>query len=232
MTVKSTSEFFDTLIVPGFHGSGEDHWQTWFEQQLPHARRVDGIEWESPQVKVWSEQIIRVLESTSQPIWIVAHSFGSLATVWASQHVAHKIAGVFLVAPADPWRFAEQGLYEQVNQTVSEPSIAEFIPKNALPFPSIVIASTNDPWVKLTTAGFWAQHWGSYFLNIGDAGHINVESGFGSWPEGLDLLREFQAIHSELPQGSVDVEATENPPQPLKTLLPKWQKFEPIAQEA
>ena len=39
---------YRVLIVPGFHGSGEAHWQTWLEQELPNADRVRGIDWESP----------------------------------------------------------------------------------------------------------------------------------------------------------------------------------------
>lgn len=197
-------DYFDTLIVPGYHGSSDAHWQTWFEQHLPHVRRVDGIDWESPQVSMWSAQIVRVLEMATQPVWIVAHSFGCLATVWASPQIAHKIAGVFLVAPADPWRFAHEGLHEQVKSLQTVRSVAEDLPKMPLPFPSVVIASTNDPWVKLTTAGVWAQHWGSYFINIGNAGHINTDSGFGPWSEGLALLQELQSIHGELPRGNVD----------------------------
>ena len=26
---------YRVLVVPGFHGSGEAHWQTWLEKQLP-----------------------------------------------------------------------------------------------------------------------------------------------------------------------------------------------------
>ena len=36
------------LIVPGYHGSGPDHWQSWLETQVPEARRVSGIDWEQP----------------------------------------------------------------------------------------------------------------------------------------------------------------------------------------
>ncbi len=203
MTHLHTPDFFDTLIVPGYHGSGEAHWQTWMEQQLPHARRIKGIDWEYPQVEQWSEQIIFALESAKNPVWIVAHSFGSLATVWASQYTADKIAGVLLVAPADPWRFTYSGLYSSVSHHQVVRSIAEDVPKSRLPFPSVVVASTNDPWVKLTVAGYWAQHWGSYFINAGNVGHINTDSGFGPWPEGLQLLKELQNIHDVLPRGAV-----------------------------
>ena len=232
MSNKYASDYFDTLVVPGFRGSGDSHWQTWLEQQLPHARRVDGIDWESPQVKVWSAQIVRVLELAIQPVWIVAHSFGCLATIWASHQIAHKIAGVFLVAPADPWRFAYGGLYEQFNNDASVSSIAEKLPKHLLPFPSVVIASTNDPWVKLTTAGFWAQHWGSYFINIGNAGHINIDSGFGPWPEGLSLLRQFQAIHGELPHGTVGMVDTAITHESQDLMIQPPKKFQTLNHDA
>ena len=207
MNSKHHSDFFETLIVPGYHGSGDGHWQTWFEQKLPHARRVDGIDWESPHIQEWSSQIIRVLESAIQPVWIVAHSFGCLATVWASHQSADKIAGAFLVAPANPWRFAHEGLYEHVKNFSPVRSVAEDLPKQPLPFPSVVIASVNDPWVKLTTAAFWAQHWGSQFINIGHAGHINADSGFGPWPEGLALLRELQALHRQSTRHSIHTDS-------------------------
>ena len=232
MSNKYTSDYFDTLIVPGFRGSGDSHWQTWLEQQLPYARRIDGIDWESPQVEVWSAQIIRVLESASQPVWIVAHSFGCLVTIWASQYIAHKIAGVFLVAPADPWRFSYGGLYEQLDTDSSVVSIAEKLPKYSLHFPSVVIASTNDPWVKLTAAGFWAQHWGSYFINIGNAGHININSGFGPWPEGLDLLRQFQSIHGELPLGTVGVSNAAMAHESPDLIVRASQPFQTLNQDA
>ncbi len=36
------------LIVPGYHGSGPGHWQSWLEGELPEARRVTGIDWDEP----------------------------------------------------------------------------------------------------------------------------------------------------------------------------------------
>jgi predicted alpha/beta hydrolase family esterase len=64
------------------------------------------------------------------------------------------------------------------------------IPLLTLPFPSIVVASEDDPWVSLERAGFFAERWGSRFQNIGKAGHINLAAGFGPWPQGLELLQQ------------------------------------------
>jgi len=62
-----------------------------------------------------------------------------------------------------------------------------------LNFPSLVVASDNDPWVKSEAARYWAAQWGSDYLNIGAAGHINVDSGHGPWPHGLKLFENLRA---------------------------------------
>ncbi|CDH45615.1 MAG: alpha/beta hydrolase [Candidatus Competibacteraceae bacterium] len=67
------------------------------------------------------------------------------------------------------------------------------MPLRLLPFPSALVASANDPYLELDRAKQLAQHWGSRLLNLGLAGHINVDSGFGPWPEGEALLRELRA---------------------------------------
>lgn len=46
--------------------------------------------------------------------------------------------------------------------------------------------------MKLTSCALWAERWGSRFVEIGRAGHINTESGYGPWPQGLELLHTLQ----------------------------------------
>jgi len=67
------------------------------------------------------------------------------------------------------------------------------IPLEKLPFKSLVVASSNDVWVSEERAKFFADAWGSEYLNIGEAGHINVAGGYGEWPAGLELLKNFDA---------------------------------------
>ena len=68
------------------------------------------------------------------------------------------------------------------------------IPLIKLPFPSIVVTSTNDFFVTVDRAKQFAEAWGSEFVNIGEAGHINVASGFGDWDEGLEILKKLDNI--------------------------------------
>jgi predicted alpha/beta hydrolase family esterase len=89
------------------------------------------------------------------------------------------VRGALLVAPSD----LEAPLYPA--------GMDGFIPLplDPLPFPTIVVASTNDEWVTLERATFFADEWGSRLVNVGDRGHVNSASALGSWPEGQELLR-------------------------------------------
>ena len=57
-----------------------------------------------------------------------------------------------------------------------------------LSFPSLLVGSENDPYASAAAAKDLANVWGSQFLNVGKAGHINVDSGHGPWPQGKALL--------------------------------------------
>jgi hypothetical protein len=192
-----------TLIVPGFQGSGPAHWQSWIEAQLPGARRVADIDWERPILARWANAVRDAIDRSPGPVWVVAHSFGCLASVVAAADRPDRVAGLMLVAPADPDRFTPTGLRDATDHHDRD-SLAQWIPRHALPAPSLVVASTNDPWVRLSSAAYWADCWGSQLVDIGPAGHINVDSGHGPWPQGLALLQRLQAACEDLPLGSID----------------------------
>lgn len=167
------------LIVPGLRGSGPDHWQTWWQSQEPTVR-VEQDDWYEAHLPRWSARIAEALERDPAPAWVVAHSFGCLATVQAGIERPGRIAGALLVAPANPDRFG----------------LSAALPATALAFPTRLIASLNDPWLKFADALKLARRWGSPIANLGHVGHINPESGFGPWPQGLNLFRNLQAGHS------------------------------------
>jgi len=177
VAITSTEVMTTTLIVPGLRNSGPTHWQSWFEEQLPDSRRVEQADWEITCLSDWAARVREEIDSIGEKLWIVAHSFGCLATVTDGFVRPEQILGALLVAPADPQRFGEPAV----------------LLEERLSFPSLVVASSNDPWVKADTAAYWADQWGSQYLNIGQAGHINVDSGHGPWPEGLHLFEKLQA---------------------------------------
>ena len=75
------------------------------------------------------------------------------------------------------------------------------MPYQRLPYYSIVVASNNDPYCPVRTAGAYARAWGSEFVRLQSAGHINVEAGFGEWPLGLGLL---QSLLVDSPAGRIN----------------------------
>jgi len=166
------------LTVPGLHGSGPEHWQSHWERARPALRRVEQPDWEVPDIDRWAASIAAHLAPGGPPAILVAHSFGCLAAVrFAWQHPG-RVRAALLVAPANPGRF----------------DATEALPLQALPFPAILVASRNDPWLSFPKALFWATMWRTQLFDLGYAGHINAESGYGPWPEGLGLLNRVSQL--------------------------------------
>ncbi|WP_296225257.1 RBBP9/YdeN family alpha/beta hydrolase [Ralstonia sp. UBA689] len=170
------------LTVPGLYGSGPGHWQTRWEARFPDWRRVEQTDWSTPDLPRWSSRVGETVHaalaerSPSRPkrrVILVAHSFGCLASIhWATTQARDLIAGILLVAPADPDKF---GVRDQ-------------LPQRALPFPAVLVASRNDPWMPHCYAVDWGSRWGVEFVDAGEAGHINADSNLGDWTAGLALL--------------------------------------------
>lgn len=188
------------LIVPGFRGSDEAHWQSWLQKQIDGAQRLSGVDWDAPVLSVWAGKIRQHLQRSDNYQWIVAHSFGCLAAAIAVADLPQKVAGVIFVAPADPARFhllgcrqmpAESSGYRPTSSpldTKESEGVWPVIPTQSLGVEGILIASENDPWLSLATAGVIAERWGLDLTNIGQAGHINTEGGYGPWPYLNELL--------------------------------------------
>ena len=169
------------LIVPGWHGSDTDHWQTHWEKALPGAQRVVVESWENPSRHDWILALERAVRAAAELPIIIAHSLGCVAVAhWAATTTA-RIRGAFLVAPAD----------------LDKPNAPEPLrkfgppPRQRLPFPSELVASDNDPHIAADRARELAHDWAARFVLLRSAGHINSESRLGAWPEGLALLRTF-----------------------------------------
>lgn len=182
-----------TLIVPGLNSSGPAHWQSWFEAHVPGTIRVIQADWNKANLSDWSAKVRRDITRTPGRLFIVAHSFGVLAAVQAAADHAQRIAGALLVAPADPAKFG----------------VDELLPQGPLPFASVVVGSTNDPWMTLERAAHWADRWAADFVNLGAVGHVNIESGFGPWPEGLALYERLRrrAEASEIIDAAAEITA-------------------------
>jgi predicted alpha/beta hydrolase family esterase len=171
------------LLIPGIGNSGLQHWQTIWGRKYGFAR-VKQQQWETPACADWVSTLNTYVQKyDTNNLILVAHSAACAALVrWVQQYNV-KVKGALLVAPAD----ADAATFPE-GATGFSP-----VPLVKLPFPSIVVASTNDQFVTLERAQQFAAAWGSEFVNIGDAGHINVASGYGEWDAGLDLLKRLDA---------------------------------------
>jgi len=72
------------------------------------------------------------------------------------------------------------------------PAVESFrpMPLLRLACPSIVVASDDDIYTSINRAEAFARAWGSRFVRLLRAGHINSASGHGDWPEGRAWLEE------------------------------------------
>jgi predicted alpha/beta hydrolase family esterase len=181
----------DILIIPGWTNAGPEHWQTRWQLNLPHARRVEQEEWDKPMLHDWVARIVEAVAAATRPVVLVAHSCGVTAVVHAAPHFAEgKVAGALLVSPPDfagaleSW--TEPGGFWPADQGGFHP-----VPTAPLPFPSMIIASRDDPYVTYERAEDMAFDWGGDIVDAGQSGHINTASGHGPWPEGLLKLGQF-----------------------------------------
>jgi uncharacterized protein len=171
------------LILPGFGNSGPEHWQTLWELRHPDWRRVNLGKWDAPACDDWVHALDVAVQACPSPPVLVAHSLACLLVAHWVHRSARIPKGAFLVAVPDP-------------KSVSFPAAAHgFVPVPLVPFTfrSLVVASANDPLGSLAYAKHCAMAWGSMFIDIGQAGHINADSGHGEWNEGYELFRQYVA---------------------------------------
>ena len=171
------------LILAGLGDSGEKHWQSFWQHHFPNTSKVIQNNWEQPDLNDWITTLEKSVSKLDEPTVLVAHSLAcSLVAHWSEKHQNPNIIGAFLVAPAD------------VDSAQHTPeSIRNFspIPLQKLPFPSLVVASENDPYASIERKHFFAKNWGSEFRNVGPKGHINSDSNLALWEEGQELLLDF-----------------------------------------
>ncbi len=171
----------NVLLLPGWYDSGATHWQSQWEAEHGYVR-VQQHDWERPLRGDWQIQLEEAVLACDEPAVLVAHSLGCiLVAAWAAHtRNAHRVKAALLVAPGD----AERD--EIRSQLPSWSPIA----RQRLPFASILLGSRNDPYCRFERAQGLAADWGARFIDYGERGHINADSGLGDWPEGQALLQE------------------------------------------
>ncbi|WP_162425744.1 RBBP9/YdeN family alpha/beta hydrolase [Pontibacter pudoricolor] len=168
------------INVPGLRNSGPGHWQSIWETNYPaQFYRITQTNWEQPDCQQWTTQLEKELSSFNlKEVVLIGHSVGCATIVNWHYRFGKQIKGALLVAPSD----------------VDDPNYPKYItgfsplPLRKLPFPSIVVASTNDHVVAYERAKYFAACWGSELVTLQNAGHIEGKSGYGNWQAGLELV--------------------------------------------
>ena len=150
------------LAIPGHAPLEPGHWLERWTGRLSTALPV-------PAAQGNDDPLHRLIAEAPGPVVALAYREG------IERLLAHAdalpVTGAFLVAPLENSVVAER----------IEP----------LPFPSILVASRDDPLCPFERAEDMGASWGSLFVDAGEAGELDAASGRGPWPEGLMVLAKF-----------------------------------------
>jgi predicted alpha/beta hydrolase family esterase len=171
------------VILPGIGGSGEAHWQTYWERRNSRASRFQPRSWDRPDLADWMAALDRAVAAAPGAPLLVAHSLACLLVAHWQRASSLPIAGAFLVAVPDP---------EAEALPVEAAGFAS-VPKDKFRFPSLIVASSDDPYGTIEYARARAAQWGSSIVEVGALGHINSQSGLADWPGGSALFQAFAA---------------------------------------
>ena len=175
----------NVLLLPGWHDSGPDHWQTLWEKSYGYAR-VEQHSWTHPLRGDWIARLEDVLLSCDEPAVLVAHSLGCVCVAAWAAHSKNtgRVKAVLLAAPPDVARGDVRELLPGWSP----------MPMRPLPFAGVLFASGNDPYCEAGRARAIAAAWGMRLVDAGNRGHLNAQSALGNWPQAHRELLELMEL--------------------------------------
>lgn len=167
-------------ILPGLYNSGPEHWQTHWENAYGFTR-INQKNWDNPVCDDWLTTVEATLKNEDhKQVILIGHSTACCTIVkWAEQY-KHIIKGALLVAPSDT---------ESIHYPPGPAGFAP-MPSFRLPFPSIIITSTDDEVVTVDRATQFATNWGSELIVLEKSGHLGSAANLGLWPFGFEQLKK------------------------------------------
>jgi predicted alpha/beta hydrolase family esterase len=173
------------LLLPDVDSEDSSYWQRHWADSRIDCSIVDVGASHRPDRNNWITRLDQATRSTGAPVLLVGHGVGALAIAWwaglCGQEIESTVVGALLIGPPDP----------AIAQ--AEDRLQSFLPlpRQILPFPSLVVASENDPAVSVDRAFSMAREWGSGFARFGECGHFGAGDGLGRWRQGEQLLDAF-----------------------------------------
>jgi predicted alpha/beta hydrolase family esterase len=165
------------LVLPGLGGGTAEHWYNRWVNRHGSMERVEQPDFWKPDPGQWTANLHGQIGTAQKPVILIAHSAGvaTVAHAFSGAETGGKVLGAFLVAAPDVANMPERGKPAEIFHP---------LPEAALPFPSVLVASRNDPYCGYARSEELAKAWDATLIDAGDAGHINADSGHGAWPEG------------------------------------------------
>ena len=172
------------LIVPGIGNSGPEHWQTRGSDNIRSGNGVQQQDWDRPVCEEWLRRLDEAIGRLTVPPVLIAHSMGCLVVAHWAHRSSVPVRAAFLVAVPDP------------DGPLLPPTAQGFqsVPAGMLRCPSLVVASSDDPFGSVAYARRCAVGWGSLFVEVGAAGHINADSGSGRLARRSGVIRRLDEI--------------------------------------
>jgi len=166
----------DLLFVSDTGPVTPDHWIARWSAKLSTARLVAAFD-----PVATPAALIAAAERAQRPALLIGHSTGAVAIALAAERLQDAdVRGAFLVAPP-----AEDAL------ATLDGGVWPGLPRARLPWPSVLVASRTDPWASHRDSLALASDWGADFIDAGESGRIDADSGHGPWPDGLLKLGGF-----------------------------------------
>ena len=183
------------VIVPGLRDHVEDHWQTHLHHDLPQSLCVPRLPAHTQSCRAWVDALDATIVAAPGPVLLVAHGAGAMMVAHWARHHRRDILGALLVTPPDFEAPLPEGY---LAPDVLQENGWLPVPLERLPFPSIVAASTNDPFARFTRSLGLARAWGSKLVRLGNIGHLNPASGFGPWQDAHTFIRQLaRPVHEQ-----------------------------------
>lgn len=174
-----------TLLLSDLDCEVGGYWQRhWIEGRID-CRAVDLGNARQPDRNSCVMRLDHALRRVGAPVILVGHGVGALTiAAWTglmSSESESAVAGALLIAPCDP--MAEG----------ADPRLQCFapLPTTIFTFPTLVVASDDDPAISAERAFSLARQWGAGFARFGECGHFMPSDGLGWWDEGEELLDRF-----------------------------------------
>ncbi|MFO1270384.1 MAG: alpha/beta hydrolase [Rubrivivax sp.] len=180
------------LIVPGLRDAIATHWQTWLAARLPRVRSVAPMGRTDLDCAARVAAIEEAAQGVAGPLVIVAHSGGCIMVAHWARRSTRAVHGALLATPPDFETPLPEGY-----PTMAALDAAGWlpVPRQRLPFRSVVAASRNDPLGRFERVAGLDAAWGSELVDLGDVGHLNPASSHGPWPAAEEHIARLSAPH-------------------------------------